>query len=423
MPRRTSPASTPREPRAAELRYIAGLRRVWLVVQEIIQTGLDPLLAVWPSQERVDVALPQEVALPGVTAYGRPRRIAGRQYNPGPFGPPLRRRITDLTDADLRRLWPGLDPQDVRSYAPWATSREEVYRISYPAGTEMREGAEGALDVQGRVRAGIEAERARLRAGTGEPVTVVPHRRPPSSFRIRRPVFTQAGAVMVPPMPSIVSTATIRRQMEWIELATHQVVTRTNLAPIIDPVARQTSLFAQHETERVLALDLRQRVPGLLAQINAWREANINLIESGIRAPASSPRMRPSLLTDVSRTVDRAHAGGLRVEELAGQIADRFGVSDSRAALIARDQTLKLNAQVSRSRQVQAGVRQYRWSTSGDELVRDGHAALNGTVHSWDNPPDTGNGEGCNHPGMPINCRCVPEPIPPSDGGEFDFGL
>jgi len=285
VPRRTSPATTSREPRAAELRYIAGLRRVWLVVQEIIQTGLDPLFAVWPAEERTDAALPVEVALPGVTAYGRPRRIAGRQYNPGPFGPPLRRRITDLTDADLRRLWPGLDPQDVRSYAPWATSREEVYRISYPAGTEMREGAEGAIDVQGRVRAGIEAERARLRAGTGDPVTVKPHSRPPSSFRIRRPVFTRSGAVMVPPMPSVVSTATIRRQMEWIELATHQVVTTTNLGPIIDPVARQTSLFAQRETERVLALDLRQRVPGLLAQINAWRESNINLIESGIRAP------------------------------------------------------------------------------------------------------------------------------------------
>lgn len=47
---------------------------------------------------------------------------------------------------------------------------------------------------------------------------------------------------------------------------------------------------------------------------------------------------------------------------------------------------------------------QYIWRTRGDGKVRAAHAANNGRIFSWDNPPATG------HPGEDYNCRCTAEP-------------
>lgn len=47
---------------------------------------------------------------------------------------------------------------------------------------------------------------------------------------------------------------------------------------------------------------------------------------------------------------------------------------------------------------------QYIWRTRGDGKVRAAHAANNGRIFSWENPPATG------HPGEDFNCRCTAEP-------------
>lgn len=49
-------------------------------------------------------------------------------------------------------------------------------------------------------------------------------------------------------------------------------------------------------------------------------------------------------------------------------------------------------------------TRHYTWRTAGDHKVRTAHAARNGQIFSWDNPPEHG------HPGAEPNCRCWPEP-------------
>ncbi|UJW86475.1 phage minor head protein [Devosia sp. SL43] len=46
----------------------------------------------------------------------------------------------------------------------------------------------------------------------------------------------------------------------------------------------------------------------------------------------------------------------------------------------------------------------YVWRTAGDNRVRDGHAARNGQIFAWNDPPEHG------HPGREPNCRCWPEP-------------
>ena len=49
----------------------------------------------------------------------------------------------------------------------------------------------------------------------------------------------------------------------------------------------------------------------------------------------------------------------------------------------------------------------YIWRTRGDGQVRPSHAANDGRIFAWDNPPPTG------HPGEDYGCRCIAEPYYP----------
>lgn len=79
-------------------------------------------------------------------------------------------------------------------------------------------------------------------------------------------------------------------------------------------------------------------------------------------------------------------------------------VTESRAKLIARDQTSKLFGELNQARQNNIGITHYIWRTAGDERVRPEHQDNNGKRFSWQSPPSTG------HPGEDIQCRCVAEP-------------
>ncbi len=101
---------------------------------------------------------------------------------------------------------------------------------------------------------------------------------------------------------------------------------------------------------------------------------------------------------------------GVTAADTAREIAERTGVAESRAKFLARDQTAKLNAQLSQTRMGQAGIDQYEWSTSKDERVRDSHAEKDGQIFFFSDPPaDTGN------PGEDYNCRCVSLAVLPED--------
>jgi SPP1 gp7 family putative phage head morphogenesis protein len=106
----------------------------------------------------------------------------------------------------------------------------------------------------------------------------------------------------------------------------------------------------------------------------------------------------------IERTVYDNSIAGNSVATLKKQLAKQFGFADSRAQLIARDQTSKFNSDLNRIRQTQAGVTSYSWMTSHDERVRPLHRALDGKVYKWGEP--TGAEDGL-PPGQPIRCRCV----------------
>jgi SPP1 gp7 family putative phage head morphogenesis protein len=88
------------------------------------------------------------------------------------------------------------------------------------------------------------------------------------------------------------------------------------------------------------------------------------------------------------------------------ELEQRYDVSQSRAALISRDQTNKFNGELNKARQTSLGIDGYTWRTSEDERVRPSHQAINGNHYAWEGEPAPPEG----HPGHPIQCRCQAEP-------------
>ena len=146
----------------------------------------------------------------------------------------------------------------------------------------------------------------------------------------------------------------------------------------------------------VFGIDIFIDQPWLLDQLKLFGSQNAQLIRS---LPAQE-------LDQVAQIIERGLQEGSRFHSMTQDIQETFGVTRRRAKLIARDQTSKLNASLTKLRQQELGVEEYIWQTAGDERVRPTHRAHDGKKFRWDQPPkDTGN------PGTDINCRCVAVPV------------
>ncbi len=151
---------------------------------------------------------------------------------------------------------------------------------------------------------------------------------------------------------------------------------------------------------------------GLTDIIDAGIAANVQLI-------TSIPR---EYLDKVQMVITQEGTKGRSGNSLIKQIQDIYPVTKDRARFIARDQTSKLNGDISRHRQVAAGIRGYRWRTVGDNAVRESHKERNGKFYAW-NPEDVGKkledgsvmldpeAEDIGHPGDDYQCRCIAEAV------------
>ena len=168
--------------------------------------------------------------------------------------------------------------------------------------------------------------------------------------------------------------------------------------------ANKIANFNKQNMTRLLANAIGVQVffaePWLKAEMEAFVKTNVDLI---VTVPET-------YFNQIEQTVMRGVQSGTRVEDLKDEIESRYQPAMNHAELIARDQTLKFNGNLNKLRQTELGIEKYIWSTSLDERVRPGHAELEGTVQSWNDPPDTGQGE-TNAPGEDYQCRCVPIPF------------
>lgn len=208
---------------------------------------------------------------------------------------------------------------------------------------------------------------------------------------LRLPDGTRHDALSGP-----VAVAIARLKTDFLDL-----ITEEHLTDLLTKVAMKADRHSMIETARVIGIKLED-VPGLAQLIARFRVENVALIRS----------VSTEQLDRVSQVFADASTQGRRVEDIADDVQAQFDVSESRASLIARDQVLKANADMTQARHVAAGITEYIWTSTGDSRVRDEHKKLDGQRFRYDDPPVTNAATGArNPPGRDFQCRCTPDPV------------
>jgi SPP1 gp7 family putative phage head morphogenesis protein len=178
---------------------------------------------------------------------------------------------------------------------------------------------------------------------------------------------------------------------------------------MIERAAQSIRSNVETSLERVPGIDRAKLLHGGQARIVKFRERNARLITE----------IGKQHLDRVAKLLESSDVASLHVKGIAEKLQAAFDISESRAEFWARDQTLKLNAEVTKDRQTSVGIEEYFWRDSGDEAVRLRHKELaemsnRGIAFRWDDPPpivsEPGQPERRAHPGGDYQCRCTAEP-------------
>lgn len=197
-------------------------------------------------------------------------------------------------------------------------------------------------------------------------------------------------------------TASARRVQTIIDgvsrvwLQKHSDAELTNLATkYANAVSAHNKRELGKQLKAAVGVDVLTAEPHLEPRLSQFAVGNVSLIKTAV---AGHFQQVETMSMQALRT-------GTRAEDLSDDIEARYGVSESRAKLIARDQIGKLNGELNQVRQEELGVSRFIWRTMHDNRVRLEHEQLDGKSFSWDEPPEE---EGI--PGEAINCRCFAEP-------------
>jgi SPP1 gp7 family putative phage head morphogenesis protein len=234
-----------------------------------------------------------------------------------------------------------------------------------------------------------------------------------ASLSVLEPLFSPGAAILVKTGSTLKQDATDYLPLfQQLRLRLGKLTEEPRLIALVESIARDVDAKSITDISRILQIDLSSDNV-LREYLTQFVRENTNLIRS----------MTVETLGRMEDLVRQSQAGQIRVEELRDSILESFDVSKSRATLIARDQTLKANADLSQLRQQRAGVTEYIWSCSRDERVRGNpggkyrnsdsdHWSLDGQRFSWLSPPVTNPVTGArNHPGRDFQCRCVALPV------------
>ena len=166
--------------------------------------------------------------------------------------------------------------------------------------------------------------------------------------------------------------------------------------------------FMQQQLKAIVGVDVLGADPDLSQLMDIFVLENVSLIKT----------IPSRYFEDIEQLVMRQWRAGVRASEIEQDIQEKYEVSKRRARVIARDQTNKLNGELTEARHHDLGITEYRWRNRKDERVRgrpDGkwskaeysHWTREGRKYRWDSPPPDG------HPGEPILCRCTAEAVVP----------
>ncbi|MFL2133019.1 minor capsid protein [Desemzia sp. FAM 23990] len=113
--------------------------------------------------------------------------------------------------------------------------------------------------------------------------------------------------------------------------------------------------------------------------------------------------IRDETLDKFEEIVKNGVEKGQSAADIKDALVERSGISENRAAFIARDQTGSILGQMNAKRHTQSGIKAYRWRDSDDLAVRDSHAERDGKIYFYADDELL--------PGEDYNCRCVAEPV------------
>ncbi|WP_368647732.1 minor capsid protein [Castellaniella ginsengisoli] len=161
------------------------------------------------------------------------------------------------------------------------------------------------------------------------------------------------------------------------------------------------------KNKRSFGIDVLQASPKLRFSMQAAAIQNAGLIKS----------IPEQYLRDVANTVFSNMRIGLLPREIAKRLEDDYGVAQRRARFIARDQTAKVNGELTKQRQIDAGYEYFKWLDSDDERVRARHRKIAEAdvgygpgVYRWDDLPKSDDGQPI-QPGSDYQCRCTSRPV------------
>lgn len=188
--------------------------------------------------------------------------------------------------------------------------------------------------------------------------------------------------------------------------ALHRVV-KGLLSATNETVKRLLELEAIKHTEK-FAAGIRQAFEIDLQGVIEAEDLQKYVEAAALRNAGLITGMTDDLVKRIQTVTTNSLINGETVGSLRKKLKAEFELTDARARLIARDQTSKLNADLNKIRQQQAGVNEYTWRTSQDERVRERHVKLNGKRYKYGE--DTGAEDGL-EPGQPIQCRCIAQGV------------
>ncbi len=207
----------------------------------------------------------------------------------------------------------------------------------------------------------------------------------------------------------------IRQIMQALLVASNSIY--NDIDQVVKNIGLQVANFndAQYRAiiKSTLGVNPIQNDVLLQTRLKAFAQQNANLITS----------IPQQALKDVEGIATRGLMNGKTVREMEREIREKFNSTRARARLIARDQTGKLNAQLTEVRQTRIGINEYVWNSVDDERVRASHTVLDGKICKWEDDTvyrEPGSdkwlkrssiGGYIGTPGSDYQCRCFAEPI------------
>lgn len=190
------------------------------------------------------------------------------------------------------------------------------------------------------------------------------------------------------------------------------------IGPIAQRVARQVEMFQSNTfanfTDTVIGA--RYIPPTLSTEItDTWEKNFMTLCRS-----ANDEQKKK-----ISEIVNNAVMNGNNISDTTKQIRSIIGkFSKSKASLIARTETAKLNMAISKAQMEECGIEYYEWACVLDERSRQSHIKMDGRICIWNNPNkyynlrthkvvDRPQSAVHLHPGDDYNCRCIALPWDP----------